>query len=69
MCGAFLLFLGFQHLVNQYLMFNLWLLNFIIKGILAVIISIGILFLLFFKTPEYNYSISFVKGIIKKREP
>lgn len=69
MCGAFLLFLEFQHLINQYLLFNLWLLNFIIKGLLAVIISFGILFLLFFKTPEYNYSISFVKGIIKNREP
>lgn len=56
-----------QLLLNRCLHFDNWLVSFIIKGIAATFFAIAALLLVFWKTPEFKYSICLFKNIIKKQ--
>lgn len=61
---SFLMLLMVMHYLELVLVFNYWLLSFVIKGIVSLLLSIIVLIVLFGRTPEFNYSLVFIKDIL-----
>lgn len=63
---SFLLVLILLYIYDQNVKTEAWLINFIVKGLFAVLLSAGLLLFLFRKSSEYEYCVLFIKEIINK---